>query len=146
MVELQIKDKRGNIIKYQLGDGRHLLGKSRVCDILLMDHFVSRRHAELLVVDDAVYLFDRNSTNGTWVGNKKTSGVIRLGYDSLVRLGWLEMSIHPLLYEFSVRTGHACKLNEFGKNGAAENSLNVHQLHQPEGNKKSKVLKKKIRN
>jgi len=138
MVEIQIKDKRGNIIKYQLGEGRHVLGKSRLCDILLMDRFVSRRHAELLVTENIVYLLDKNSTNGTWIKNKKAAGVIELGFVEPFRMGALLLSVHPLLYPFALRPGRVCSLEDFCNIAREEKSQNVLHLHKLQKDRKKK--------
>jgi len=138
MVEIQIKDTRGNIIKYQLGEGRHVLGKSRVCDILLMDRFVSRRHAELLVTDNLVYLLDNNSTNGTWIKNRKAVGVIELCFVEPVRMGALLLSVHPLLYTFALRPGRDCSLEDFCNTARDEKSQNVLHLHKLQKGRKKK--------
>ena len=138
MVELQIRDNRGNVIKYQLGEGRHLLGKSRFCDILLMDRFVSRRHAELLVAGNDVYLFDKNSTNGCWLERKRINNVIQLTFEQDVRMGALFLSIHPLLYQFAVRPGQACSVEDFCNIQSRQSSANILHLHQATRNKKEK--------
>src|SRR5262249_55546151 len=44
---------------------RVLLGRSRECDIRLVDTNVSRRHAEVRHEDDAYWIVDLGSTNGT---------------------------------------------------------------------------------
>jgi hypothetical protein len=47
--------------------GGFLVGRSPICDLVLDDRTVSRRHAELRREGDAWVLADLGSTNGTWV-------------------------------------------------------------------------------
>lgn len=48
------------------------IGSSQSCDIVLNSKYVSSLHAELTVLDDGkIVLEDKNSRNGTTVGNKK---------------------------------------------------------------------------
>ncbi len=48
------------------------IGRSASCDIVLPSENVSSLHAEILILDNGeIFLEDKNSTNGTKVGNKK---------------------------------------------------------------------------
>lgn len=48
------------------------IGRSATCDIVLPSENVSSLHAEILILDNGeIFLEDKNSTNGTKVGNKK---------------------------------------------------------------------------
>lgn len=48
------------------------VGRSASCDIVLPSENVSSLHAEILILDNGeIFLEDKNSTNGTKVGNKK---------------------------------------------------------------------------
>lgn len=50
------------------------IGSSPSCDIVLQSEFVSSHHAEMILMDNGdIILEDKNSTNGTYVGNKKLS-------------------------------------------------------------------------
>jgi len=50
---------------------RVLLGRSRECDIRLVDTNVSRRHAEVRHEDDAYWIVDLGSTNGTELNGRR---------------------------------------------------------------------------
>ena len=52
-----------------------VLGRSRDCDVVVPDHNVSRRHAEVRLEDGAHWLVDLDSTNGTLVNGKKVKRV-----------------------------------------------------------------------
>lgn len=48
------------------------IGSSPSCDIVLNSEFVSSHHADVTVLDNGdIVIEDKNSTNGTFVGNKK---------------------------------------------------------------------------
>jgi hypothetical protein len=53
--------------RYPLGDEPMIIGRLPECTVVLSDPNVSRRHAELRRVGDAVVLTDLGSTNGTRV-------------------------------------------------------------------------------
>ncbi|MGH9044676.1 MAG: FhaA domain-containing protein [Acidimicrobiales bacterium] len=53
-----------------------VIGRTPDCDVVLSDPNVSRRHAEIIRVNDAFFLRDLGSTNGT----KLNGGPIREGY------------------------------------------------------------------
>ena len=52
-----------------------VLGRSRDCDVVVPDHNVSRRHAEVRLEDGAHWLIDLGSTNGTLVNGKQVKRV-----------------------------------------------------------------------
>jgi len=47
-----------------LRPGRYLIGRDEACQVRVNDHFVSRRHAELVVGEERVVLRDLGSRNG----------------------------------------------------------------------------------
>ena len=51
--------------------GRLLLGRSPSCQLVFADDTVSRRHAELHLVDGRWMLRDLGSSNGTWVNGRR---------------------------------------------------------------------------
>lgn len=85
-----VEDRAGR--RLPLHDGDNLIGREGA-DVLLMDSTVSRRHAILTIVDNAVSLADQGSTNGTQVDGVraapgvstpvKVGSVIQLGHVSL---------------------------------------------------------------
>jgi len=48
-----------------------VLGRSRECELRVADPNVSRRHAEIRQEDDAYWIFDLGSMNGTLVNGKR---------------------------------------------------------------------------
>ncbi|MGH9458970.1 MAG: trypsin-like peptidase domain-containing protein [Thermoanaerobaculia bacterium] len=53
------------------GSGIRIGRELRQCEIVLHDPKVSRLHAEIVRLDGRVLLIDRNSSNGTWVNDRK---------------------------------------------------------------------------
>lgn len=67
-----------------------VIGRGVDSDIVLDDPGVSRRHAEIHLVDDRVRIIDLGSTNGTYVdGEKQQVGTLREG--STVTIGRIRM-------------------------------------------------------
>lgn len=71
------------------------IGSSSACDIVINNKYVSAHHADLTLLDNGdIYLEDKGSTNGTFVGNKKIDAnkevsvrrgdLIRFGDETLV--------------------------------------------------------------
>ena len=50
-----------------------IVGRGSDADLTLAHPMVSRHHCKLLEVDGAVVLVDNGSTNGTYIGKKRTS-------------------------------------------------------------------------
>jgi len=59
--------------KHELDGGRATIGRSKDCDIQLVDPNVSRRHAELRQEGSAYWLIDLDSTNGSKVNGRQTA-------------------------------------------------------------------------
>lgn len=56
-----------------VGDRPLVLGRSQHCDVVLKHDTVSRAHAEIQRHDDAWWLRDLGSSNGTWVDGRRVS-------------------------------------------------------------------------
>ncbi len=70
--------------------GGFLLGRSPICDLVLDDRTVSRRHAELRRDGDTWVLLDLGSTNGTWVNGWRIREA-EVGVRDRVALGHLHV-------------------------------------------------------
>ena len=53
------------------GSGIRIGRESAICEIVLENPKVSRLHAEVVSIDGKVLLIDRNSSNGTYVNDRK---------------------------------------------------------------------------
>ena len=58
-------------ISYTLTDGRHSIGRSHKCDLVIKDQNVSRIHAWLESFEGQWKLIDNDSTNGTYINNQR---------------------------------------------------------------------------
>jgi len=61
-------------------DGLLRIGRSAMCEIVLNDTSISRRHAEIVLTDQGWVVRDLGSTNGTFVNG--------------IRVGWAERKLH----------------------------------------------------
>ncbi|MFH0962650.1 MAG: FHA domain-containing serine/threonine-protein kinase [Planctomycetota bacterium] len=62
------------------------IGRSSKNDIVLDDHSVSRRHARILLQDNRLLILDENSSNGTFVNDKRTR-LKKLHHGDEIQLG-----------------------------------------------------------
>lgn len=58
--------------RFSVGKDRMLIGRLEECDLVLVDAEVSRRHAEITRKEDAWWITDLQSANGTFVNNTHT--------------------------------------------------------------------------
>lgn len=105
MIELLIEDERGNMITHQLGEGRHTLGKSVDADIVLMDGFVSRYHADIFVTKSGVYIIDMESTNGILFEGQKVNKTMKIEDGQSFHIGKLKLTTKLPQYRLFVREG-----------------------------------------
>ncbi len=59
---------------FEVGKPRVVIGRGQA-DIVLGDIQCSRQHAAIEVLDEKVYVVDLNSTNGTWIGDRRVTRV-----------------------------------------------------------------------
>jgi len=71
MIELHIQDEKGKSIRHKLAAGTHSMGKAADADIVLIDPFASKYHAEIVVGNSGIFIQDLDSTNGTWVDGER---------------------------------------------------------------------------
>jgi predicted component of type VI protein secretion system len=76
---------------YRLTPGLRTIGRGVGVDILIDDRKVSRRHAALELDDGRVLLADAGSRNGTWLNDRRVSGVVELHDGDLIRFGHVEL-------------------------------------------------------
>ncbi len=101
---------------YRLGGKATMIGRAPDCEIRLGDDGISRRHAMLSRVgEDGVILKDLNSTNGTFINDKKVDLVVlqdgdrfQLGHTTILKFSIsdeFEESFQRRLFEAAVRDG-----------------------------------------
>ena len=62
-----------------------VLGRQGECDLQLTEGHASRRHAKFFLAEDAVWLEDLNSANGTFVNGAKITGKVKLASGDRLR-------------------------------------------------------------
>ena len=70
------------------------IGRDSACEIpIKVDRFISRHHARILLVEPECFLEDLDSTNGTFVNDKRLKGRIVLEKGQVFRVGktWMQI-------------------------------------------------------
>ena len=75
----------GHIV--ELGDRALTLGRTPPADVVLADFEVSRAHCRVDLYRGELIVTDLNSTNGTFVDNKRVEGSAMLPVGSVLRVG-----------------------------------------------------------
>jgi serine phosphatase RsbU (regulator of sigma subunit) len=84
---------------WALEPGKHTIGRlvsgGSNCEFVIEDKTVSRRHAEIEVTADGVFLSDFGSHNGTFVNGARISGRVRVAEGDSVMFGQAEFTLSP---------------------------------------------------
>jgi diguanylate cyclase (GGDEF)-like protein len=101
--------------RYPLGEQTLLLGRGEDCDIRLLDHSVSRRHARIEPSPEGYLVFDQQSTNGTFVNDKQLDPSWLLQDGDYLRIGNciyrylaggnIEAEYHEEIYRLTILDG-----------------------------------------
>ena len=71
------------------------LGRDLTCEVVVGDAEASRRHAELVAVaDDRWQVRDLESTNGTFVNDRRVVGTVDVAAGDVVRIGRVSVELH----------------------------------------------------
>jgi len=73
--------------KFEIGPAGLKIGRTAPADIVLAGAGVSRAHCVVELVDDEVQVSDLNSTNGTYIDNKRIKRTAILAVGSILRVG-----------------------------------------------------------
>lgn len=63
---------------FELDDGEIIVGRQPTCDLVLRSQSVSRQHARIVRRDNACFVEDLGSRNGTYVNGRRVEGTVRL--------------------------------------------------------------------
>ena len=74
-----------------LAEGENVIGRDPSCGVWLDQPGVSRRHARVVVADDAAHIEDLGSTNGTFVGESAVASPHALRDADVIRLGSVDL-------------------------------------------------------
>src|SRR3981189_1627711 len=80
--------------QYPLCEGRTIVGRAPLCDVVINDDSISRQHARLVVPPDGVQLSDLQSRNGTYLAGEPIGEVTLRGGEQL-RFGDVEAILEP---------------------------------------------------
>ncbi len=84
---LRMTDGQGaNLRELRVSGGVATIGRDKGCTVVLGDPAVSRQHARIEVVQDALKLSDPGSANGVWLGNRRVKEAT-LGPGQIFRIG-----------------------------------------------------------
>jgi pSer/pThr/pTyr-binding forkhead associated (FHA) protein len=74
------------LLTYELTKPITLIGRSRICDIIINDSSISRTHARI-VLNGNYTLEDLGSTNGTYLRGYPLFGEVEFGFNDEITLG-----------------------------------------------------------
>jgi hypothetical protein len=129
---------------FELPEGDFVLGRGTDCQLALDDALVSRRHATLFVVGDAVFIDDLGSRNGVRVNGQRVVARTRLSEGDKIRVGDQDLSLHRVNKShadtlaqpatqradaFGLLGGLADKALALGRGEEAERILSVHMTN-----------------
>lgn len=97
-----------------------VLGRDSSCDITIPGTHLSRRHAELAVSDRHLLINDLNSSNGTFVNDKRVNKG-ELSHGDRVRFDVLEFRIEGPRPADPAETSNANRQSKPGKKNSANN-------------------------
>jgi pSer/pThr/pTyr-binding forkhead associated (FHA) protein len=114
----------------ELRRGTLVVGRSSSCHLVLEDSMVSRRHAELIVAEDAVTVRDLGSVNGLYVNARRVEGSQRMKEGDTLQIGQREFVLRSLAREVGP-TGHERQMAEtlHGDALVSENPPSEDQTH-----------------
>ena len=84
---LVILDDRGSKVKTVPLDGNLQIGRAEACQVRLEDTYISSFHARIFRRDDAWYVEDLGSTNGTYLNRVKVAHPSPVGAGDEIRIG-----------------------------------------------------------
>ncbi|MGS2619026.1 FHA domain-containing protein [Micromonospora sp. LZ34] len=68
-----------------------VIGRAPTADVMVHDLHLSRRHAQVWLTPEGVSLVDLGSTNGTWLNDRRITGLERLSDGDVIRIGRTEL-------------------------------------------------------
>jgi sigma-B regulation protein RsbU (phosphoserine phosphatase) len=85
---------------WTLKQGIHTIGRSSQCDLVVNDSTVSRKHAQIEVVDEnTINLTDLESHNGTTVNGYAITDTAKLQVNDIISFGRVEFKLAPVTIE-----------------------------------------------
>lgn len=75
---------------FDIGD-ELIIGRADKCHVVIGDSYASQIHARVFRRQDAVYIEDMGSTNGTYLNRRKVTSPIQVNRGDTARIGKTEM-------------------------------------------------------
>lgn len=89
---------------FSLDKSEVIIGRSPECDIVIQDNTVSARHARLIQRNNSWNIEDLDSTNGTFVNNKRVTKAYPLVGGEIIRLGKVELKFQAVTQQSQTQT------------------------------------------
>jgi pSer/pThr/pTyr-binding forkhead associated (FHA) protein len=90
---LAILDDRGTKVKTVTLDGNLQIGRAEACQIRLEDTYISSFHARIFRRDDAWYVEDLGSTNGTYLNQRRVTSPAELRAGDRLKIGKITLEL-----------------------------------------------------
>lgn len=74
-------------IRFDIGEGSHLVGRENAPILIEGESTISRRHAEVIRAGTEIKVIDLGSTNGTFVNGERVDGERLLAPGDVVQFG-----------------------------------------------------------
>lgn len=115
----------GGPIHTLLPEGRTVVGRDGVCDIVLPRRSVSRRHACFICRDGDVFVEDLDSNNGTYVNGTRITETTRLADNDRINL--YDVPLRFFAADVATRSNHETleDVDEFRRTNDAERRLEL---------------------
>ncbi len=83
-------------LKLRVNQETVLVGRGEECDLRLHSNAISRRHCQIAYNDHQLRISDLNSTNGTFVNDRRIDRTELLRAEDIIRVGGFIFTIEPL--------------------------------------------------
>jgi phosphoserine phosphatase RsbU/P len=83
----------GRLLRWELADGSHRIGRAPHNEITLADPTVSNNHAEIEIHGESAVIADSGSRNGTWRNNLRIASPTPLVTGDRLRIGTFDFSV-----------------------------------------------------
>lgn len=67
-----------------------IIGRDLACEVVIDDRQISRRHARIFFMDDAFYIEDLQSKNGTYINHKRIYELTRLNEGDVIQIALIQ--------------------------------------------------------
>lgn len=78
-----------------LGTAPILIGRAPTCTLVIDDDYCSAKHCRIFPENDAWYVEDLGSTNGTFLGNQRVDDPVPIRRGDAVRIGATTLELTP---------------------------------------------------